>query len=183
MSGGSVKVSTGLKITTVADLARELQEQGEEAFRRNYPRPFLVVIFAPPADIGWGDGETTKTTQSSIKDMGLEKRIKPTKQAIPLINSERDRTDPNITIGRSKHSDIILRSSRISKNHASLTMDKKGGCVVVDNSSANGVIVNGTPLEKNRYYKLNSGDMLAMWRFLFQFVELESILVLLRDKS
>ena len=54
---------------------------------------------------------------------------------------------------------------------------------MLDTSSANGTVVNGTPLEKNRYYKLNSGDMVSMWRYLFQFVELESILILLREKS
>ena len=183
MSGGSVKVSTGMKMASLADLAKELQEQGEEVFRRNYPCPFLVVIFAPPADIGWGNEQTAKTTQSNLKDLGLDTSIKPIKLTIPLHNSERDRANPNITVGRSKNSDIILRSSRISKLHASFTPEKEGGCVLLDTSSANGTVVNGTPLEKNRYYKLNSGDMVSMWRYLFQFVELESILILLREKS
>jgi hypothetical protein len=181
MAGGSVKVSSGMKMASLADLARELREQGDDAFRRRYPCPFLVVIFAPPADIGWSDGETTKKTRTSGEDSGHEERIKPTKQAIPMLAAERDQASPGITIGRSKHSDVILRSSRISKSHATFTPDRKGRCLLMDTSSSNGTIVNGTPLEKDRYYELNSGDMVAMWRYLFQFIELDSLLVLLQS--
>ena len=56
---------------------------------------------------------------------------------------EKLKTKRVITIGRHKDCDILLHSNTISKMHASIERSVKGGYLINDLNSMNGVFVNG----------------------------------------
>lgn len=53
------------------------------------------------------------------------------------------RLDGEVTIGRGQDSDLVLPHMGVSRNHAFLRKLETGEIVVIDNGSANGVLVNG----------------------------------------
>jgi pSer/pThr/pTyr-binding forkhead associated (FHA) protein len=83
-------------------------------------------------------------------------------------------------VGRDLDNDIVIRSARISRRHAAFVIGRQDRCQVVDLDSSNGTVVRGSKLEKFKPLRLRSGDMVAFWRFMFQFVEFKALLAMLR---
>jgi len=160
------------------DLARELRENGEDAFRRDHPHPFLVVVYTPPSDVESKES-TTQETQVDESEPGERRRM--SKRVIPLIKSDPTSSTSRIAIGRARDNDIVIRASKISKQHAAFIPDRGGRYGLMDVGSVNGTVVNSVRLDKNKAVKLKSGDMVALWLYLFQFVDLEPFLILLRN--
>lgn len=65
----------------------------------------------------------------------------------------------SLVVGRSRECDIVLPSDNVSRRHARLTLDSRG-LVVEDLASANGIRVNGTPVEGAAVVK--DGDVLTV---------------------
>lgn len=88
-----------------------------------------------------------------------------------LLLIEGDLDDPEITlsentsIGRSPSNDIVLKESKVSRQHATIHY-RNGQYVLVDLKSSNGVFVNGAKVEEAT---LNDGDELSIGSFKFQF--------------
>jgi hypothetical protein len=64
----------------------------------------------------------------------------------------------HMVIGRSRNCDIILPSAKVSRQHATLTMDD-GELFIEDLGSANGLWKNGQRIEKD---KIASGDIVVV---------------------
>jgi pSer/pThr/pTyr-binding forkhead associated (FHA) protein len=89
-------------------------------------------------------------------------------QLIPL-----DRSDSPValsreivTIGRTSQSDLCIRSSAVSRDHARLLI-APGSVTLVDVSSTNGCFVNDEPVKKQR---LRDGDLVRIGDRSFRFV-------------
>ncbi len=72
----------------------------------------------------------------------------------------------SISIGRSDTNDIVLPSSGISKNHATIIKTDKSWSIV-DNGSANGVFVNGKRVEQ---HKLQFWDEIQVFDYVIKYM-------------
>jgi pSer/pThr/pTyr-binding forkhead associated (FHA) protein len=86
-----------------------------------------------------------------------------------LVEGELDESEfilgENTSIGRSPSNDIVLKESKISRQHASINFHN-GNYVLVDLKSSNGVYVNGKKVEEAA---LKDGDEVSVGSFKFQF--------------
>jgi len=81
-----------------------------------------------------------------------------------------------------KNNDIIIRSPRISKLHASFMQIDDGRYVIMDRGSINGTEVNHSRLIQEEERKLSSGDLIGFWRYQFQFLSPTDLMDLLKQQ-
>jgi serine phosphatase RsbU (regulator of sigma subunit) len=74
--------------------------------------------------------------------------------------------DRSITIGRSPRCDIHLRHEAVSRTHARLE-SRDGGWHLIDDNSANGILVNG---RRTRSTRLTPGDVISIRPFSLNFL-------------
>jgi hypothetical protein len=160
----------------VSDLADELARKGEAVFRRRHPHPFLVVRFSPPDD---PEDVDLQTVETQLSDFDHQERRKPIIKVVPLIKTNRNAFKSKITLGRAKNNDVILRASKVSKVHAAFVIGKDKW-QLMDMGSVNGTVVNGERLEKSQTVKIESGDMLTFWRYVFEYHDLDSFIGILQ---
>lgn len=68
-------------------------------------------------------------------------------------------TNKKITCGRSATNDIRLPDRTVSSHHCDFQLEEKGGYVIVDKGSANGILVNNVPVQSR---KLRDMDILQI---------------------
>ncbi|MFH1918888.1 MAG: FHA domain-containing protein [Planctomycetota bacterium] len=163
----------GLNSVPPRRLTRELEEVGEETFRQRYPCAFLVLALDPgPA----GHDLDLKTTESSLSKFEASAIPSIGARVSPLLKSDRNGYKSKIMVGRARNNDVIIRASKISKLHASFSLDGKGGYSLQDMGSMNGTMVNGERLVGMKRTAVSSGDWISFWRYLFEFVGLDEML-------
>lgn len=69
-----------------------------------------------------------------------------------------------LMVGRTIDNDVYLPSERVSRCHAMITRDGRGGCLVVDMGSTNGTSVNGRPIG-NEPTSVSAEDVLQIGVF------------------
>jgi hypothetical protein len=74
-----------------------------------------------------------------------------------------------LSIGRSRESDIFLEDLALSRLHASIITTGNGSYTLQDKGSANGTKVNGQPVRKNHPYLLCSGDKIQLGQTVLAF--------------
>ena len=164
-----------IETLSVDFLVEQLQKRGEEGFRRKYPHSFLVLRYSPPDESEEADLQTVET---KLSDFDHEDKRKPIVKIIPLEKSNRNAFKTKITLGRAKNNDVIIRASKVSKIHAAFIVGKDSW-QLMDMGSVNGTVVNGERLEKSQSIKLNSGDMISFWRYVFEYHDLDSFVTIL----
>lgn len=142
----------------------ELQQVGDEPFRRLYPWPNLVVI-GMAGDLG--GSRASGTSIINVADSVLE-RGSITGRVFPLVKS-RDAPRGPITIGRTADSDIVIPEYSISRKHCFISQ-VDGLYRISDCGSANGTVVDGVVIEKNKPHKLQGGECLTLGRLLLLFL-------------
>jgi pSer/pThr/pTyr-binding forkhead associated (FHA) protein len=153
--------------------------RGEDGFRHRYPHSFLVLRFSPPDDTEEVDLQTVETKLSNFDH---EEKRKPIVKVVALEKSDRNAFKSKITVGRAKNNDVIIRAAKVSKIHAAFIMSKDDW-QLMDMGSVNGTMVNGERLEKNQSVKLNSGDIISFWRYIFEYHDLDSFVAILSKFS
>jgi hypothetical protein len=174
--------NTGVKTgdaPSVGNLARELDKIGEGAFRQKYQHPFLVVVYKPPGDVV--EEADARTVESRFTDFSPEASKWFIVEAITALKSERCASESCITVGRADSNDIVLSGSNISKRHAEFIKDKDRWHLV-DLGSANGTAVNGNKLKENTKVKIKSKDVIAFWRYTFEFHDTDSFIKFLLEE-
>jgi hypothetical protein len=170
------------------ELANDLKELGEKAFRNLYSHGFLLVKRYPV------DGEDfmfPKTVLSPVVDLEevLErgKAEKPDEDDIPLPGTlialrktDRNAYTTKITVGRAKNNDIVIRASKVSKLHCAFVPRRSGRYDVVDMGSANGTSVNGERLHQNKAVRLRGRDVVSLHRHEFEFLDTDSLIEMLK---
>ena len=167
---------SGLKTIRLQALASELSENGERAFKKKYPGPFLLVVYTPSTNPGLSE-HTVWTRHGQRAAMN---QPAPSK-AIPLLEAQKPRK--KVTVGRADQNDIVIHGSGVSKTHAAFLPGEDGSFRLMDMGSANGTAVNGSFIDENRPVKLTTGDRVSFWWFQFQFVELDAFLKSLREQN
>jgi hypothetical protein len=153
-------------------LAGELKRRGEQSFKNRYPHPFLVVVFMPPEESEQEEHRTRKANLSEYIPRGG--RLSGMK-AIPLVKTSRNVFSSKITVGRATNNDVIIRAQMISKAHATFVLDDGDRVKLMDMGSANGTMLNGKKLKKREMVPVGSGDTITLWRFVFEYQELDGL--------
>lgn len=166
---------SSLETLSVKFLVGQLEKRGEDSFRRKYPYSFLVLRYSPPDDTEEVDLQTVET---KLSDFDHEEKRKPIVKVVPLEKSNRNAFKTKITVGRAKNNDVIIRASKVSKVHAAFIVGKDDW-QLMDMGSVNGTVVNGERLEKSQSVKLSSGDMISLWRYVFEYHDLDSFIAIL----
>ena len=165
----------------LSGLVEELARVGEEEFRRRHSNPFLVLVFAPPRQDFDDEESTVRTEMVSLTEPDTRALQERKKMVVPLRVTGRGRKRKNLVAGRLGSCDIIIREAKVSREHAAF-FERRGRWFVEDLGSSNGTRLNGKRLVPHKAVQLKSGDMIAIWRFMFQFVEFEPFCALLRTK-
>ncbi len=99
----------------------------------------------------------------------IDIREVPAEASMLLIEGDLDESEfilaENTSIGRSPSNDIVLKESKVSRQHAAINYIG-GNYVLVDLKSSNGVFVNGKKIEEAA---LRDGDEVSVGSFKFQF--------------
>ncbi len=139
-------------------------------FIADHPVPFLLVQGTS------GTGPLPFATNvSSLTDLVSQAAPEIFVLQKSLANPYSDR----ISIGRARNCDIVLRDSSVSKLHAHFVADGKGGFVLVDQGSRNGITLNGRPLKGPEL--LTSGDELVFGSVMVEFLDAAAMYRMLCD--
>jgi hypothetical protein len=180
---GQKKASRPPNIATrpLVELAEELQEKGEERFRYAHLHPFLVLLQSPADEPYEPQVKTVDGGPEGPAGLLVSKEELAKEYAVLLTKSPRNSYEARITVGRARNNDIVIRSSKISKIHSVFRKTEEGGYLIEDMGSVNGTAVNGTTIKKDQAVALSDGDVISFWRYIFEFVELETLLQMLHQ--
>jgi hypothetical protein len=148
--------------SSVGELARELEKLGKDAFRQKYPHPFLVEVYRPTGEVPQVD------FSQEVSKWMVMKAVAVAKPGGGISHSE-------VTVGRSKSNDIVLKGSKISKRHSGFFRDGEQW-LLMDMGSVNGTAVNGKRLEDSQKVELKSKNVISFWRYAFEFHEVDSFI-------
>ena len=178
---GRKKETPVMDMQRLSDLAKELDDIGEEAFSRKYPHPFLVLLNAPENASNYIDPGTIETLNGSKDDK--DRAEDPISLAIGLKKAGRNMYESRVTVGRARNNDIVIRSPKVSKLHAAFDRAEDGKSFeMIDMGSVNGTRINAVRLDAKQAVPLSSGDKIAFWRYEFEYMILDSFMVLLRNE-
>ncbi len=170
-----------LDLLSLADLARELEQHGENAFRKKYPHPFLVLLNDPMVVMGRDSHRTIETLSDHLLDQEIHD---PISTAVAVVKSSRNEYTSKITLGRADYSDIRFRSSKLSRLHSAFeSAEGENVWQVIDLGSVNGTWVNRVRLDKKKPRLLTNGDKIGFWRYEFEFMNLDSFIRFLRERG
>lgn len=169
----------GFMSISLDDLAQELRDLGVGTFREKYTCPFLILTYNPQASTEDIEVLTAKTSSYDVQQ-ATRRPVEHTKgmRAAAVYKSDRNLFESKVTIGRAKNNDIIIRERKISKLHSQFIPDADGH-QLVDMGSSNGTVVDGIKLKEGKPFRLKSGHRIAVWRYIFEFVEPEELIKLL----
>lgn len=166
---------------------KELHKTKTDQFVTKYYHGFLVIEQLPVQD-AIEMLIRTIPTQSGIGPTiklppNLMPRLREDFGVVQIIKSNRNSFGDKITLGRAKNNDIVIRSDRISKVHCALTPIGKGHYEIQDMKSRNGTFLNGNKLEPNKPTKLNSGDQIGFWKFVFRYLNAADFVIFLTSQA
>ncbi|MBW1808315.1 MAG: FHA domain-containing protein [Deltaproteobacteria bacterium] len=176
----SEKQASRLKILPGKELTKELLAKGEAAFRHRYNHPFLAIMQEPPSDDEWVDPQTVET---AITELVARAEQGPVLKVVRIVKSSRNVFGSKITVGRAKNNDIIIRASKISKLHAAFIPAGKNKYKLLDMGSSNGTFINGVQLKAKESKVLKSKDEIVLWRYVFEYIEIDDLLKRLRGSG
>ena len=121
-------------------------------------------------EVAAGQGHVAKTPEPPQRaDASTESASTP---ALICLTSDGPRpfalAKGTITIGRSSDCDIQILTHFVSREHARLTVSPRGGVLIEDLGSTNGVFVNSVRIERQ---ELHHGDLVTVGESQFRFLE------------
>ena len=150
-------------------LVEETKEEGAVSFLQKHPEPVLMIVIIPQDDEEdeFMSPKTTET-RSHFFTSSEENKVH-IEWVVPLRKTRKNSFLSKITLGRAKNNDIVLRSSRISKLHCTISKGDDDAYFISDQGSANGTLVNGLKIKEKTPVKLKDGDTIKIWHFVFRY--------------
>jgi hypothetical protein len=159
-------------------LVQELRELGPERFAAAHPHPFLVTLRARPPIEGVLSFRTVAVSRHRLA--GAPARISLASElCYPVRKTSRNPYSSQITLGRARNNDVIIRMQEVSKGHAALFNRGDDVWGIQDLGSTNGTMVNDERVSTSNRSDLGDGDVLSLGAAVMQFLSVESLLVLL----
>jgi hypothetical protein len=116
------------------------------------------AVGMPAPNAGYSDADKTMLrSPGSATGIGIV-RVEEGKEPGKVYEIRKDQ----LTIGRSRESDIFLEDLAVSRFHASILNLGNGIYALKDEGSANGTKVNGQPVNKYQTYPLQEGDHIQL---------------------
>lgn len=98
---------------------------------------------------------------SSAVGQRLEILTETDKVSYLMFNNSKVKLVAKITIGRDTKNDIVIDNKLASRRHA-VIQKIKDAYFLKDEGSTNGTFLNGKPIPKDKYVKLNSQDKITI---------------------
>jgi hypothetical protein len=141
---------------------------GPGGFLRRFPHPFLVIV---GSEADQGLGFTTGVTHLD----SLSPDAPDILEVVPVLKAVGNPYPDQISVGRARNCDVVLRDSSVSKLHAHFR--RRGARLeLIDRASRNGTFVNGNRLEHDQAADVAVGDMLQFGTVETQFVDAAELL-------
>ncbi len=160
-------------ITYWRGLVRELTF---EEFIEEYPYPFLLrkrmtrtLNRGQPGDF---DDLAFKTDVVDLEVVPSRSVGRMTgAKVVAVVKSDRNPFAGQISVGRAKNCDIILRDASVSKNHAYFTGVERSSAELIDTDSQNCTRVNSKPIKPREPTRVESGDTIIFGSVITQFLD------------
>ncbi|HOX42360.1 MAG TPA: FHA domain-containing protein [Myxococcota bacterium] len=169
--------SSELASLPLSALQGELETQGEAPFRRAHPHAYLLVLFAPPS---FDEPARAGTRQSRIPELALPSMRPDIRRVIELRPGPQ--SQGRVRVGRTPDNELVIPSTWISKRHAAF-VPHRAGLALEDLGSVNGTLLNGAKLVAHRAYRLETGDKIALWRYVFEYLDPDALILMLREPT
>lgn len=106
----------------------------------------------------------------------------PATEVFPVTKAKDNPFPDQISVGRTRNCDVVLRSPSVSKLHAHFSRDPDGGLHLVDNGSQNGTRVNGKLLYEREPFRVASGDVIQFGRLTTTLLDAAGLFDMLRGQ-
>lgn len=137
----------------IVELARVLSR---DRFVAQVPNLLLVISDISPDSQPMG-------FQTVAASPSAHRRPPPRGPAMEVLEVAKAKGNPypdQISVGRTRNCDVVLRHRSVSKLHAHFRRDPGGRLRLVDNGSQNGTRINGTLLKEGEQPLVSAGDVL-----------------------
>lgn len=141
-------------------LAQKAQSMDEAEFVEAYPRPGLRVVYR-----GDAEGDAPASERSGVQLLTVAVKSAGILRYLTRVAFVAKRPGAPfahlISVGRSNNNDITLAVESVSKVHGYIVVEEDR-YRFTDHGSTNGSKLNGHPLETNKKYTLEDGDVLHL---------------------
>lgn len=107
----------------------------------------------------------------------------PTAEVFEVVKAPGNPYPDQISVGRTRNCDIVLRNPSVSKLHAHFRVNEAGSPVLVDNGSQNGTRVNGRLLVENQPQPVAVGDMIQFGRMSTTLLDAARLFDIVREQA
>jgi len=155
-------------------------------FIEDHPHPFLLrrrlTRTAPVMGVNqastsdWNDVMQYNTDVVDVEQIPTRSVGRLTgSKIVPILKSDRNPFSGQISVGRAKNCDIILRDQTVSKHHAYFRVLGPTSAEIVDMSSQNTTRVNGAPATPGQPQVVHSGDTITFGGVACLFLDADSL--------
>jgi FHA domain len=143
-------------VTDLASALRALANQlsREQFLERTRGRYLIVSASTNNANLAFHTAIASQANLVRAAAEALQRRV------LELHKSDRSPFS-NISVGRTRNCDVVLREPSVSKLHAHFLV-RDGAWQLVDRGSANGTMLNGKKLAANKPSPVKAGDEIVL---------------------
>ncbi|WP_437732435.1 FHA domain-containing protein [Sorangium sp. So ce1335] len=107
----------------------------------------------------------------------------PTSEVYEIAKAKGNPYPDQISVGRTRNCDVVLRNPSVSKLHAHFRLDAQGQLVLIDNGSQNGTRVNGKLLAENEPHAVAVGDVIQFGRLTTSLLDAARLFDIVREQA
>ncbi|WP_437764171.1 FHA domain-containing protein [Sorangium sp. So ce281] len=107
----------------------------------------------------------------------------PASEVFQLVKAKGNPYLDQISVGRTRNCDVVLRHPSVSKLHAHFRRNEQGQLVLIDNGSQNGTRVNGKLLSESEPQEVSVGDVLQFGRLTTSLLDAAALFDLVREQA
>ncbi|WP_437673482.1 FHA domain-containing protein [Sorangium sp. So ce131] len=107
----------------------------------------------------------------------------PASDVFEIVKAKGNPYPDQISVGRTRNCDVVLRHPSVSKLHAHFRQDAQQRLVLIDNGSQNGTRVNGKLLSENEPQEVAVGDVLQFGRLTTSLLDASRLFDLVREQA
>ncbi|WP_236644235.1 FHA domain-containing protein [Sorangium cellulosum] len=107
----------------------------------------------------------------------------PTSEVFEVAKAKGNPYPDQISVGRTRNCDVVLRHPSVSKLHAHFRQNAQGQLVLIDNGSQNGTRVNGKLLSENEPAEVAVGDVIQFGRLTASLLDAARLFDVVREQA
>ncbi|WP_437956537.1 FHA domain-containing protein [Sorangium sp. So ce119] len=107
----------------------------------------------------------------------------PASEVFEVVKAKGNPYPDQISVGRTRNCDVVLRNPSVSKLHAHFRLDAQGQLVIIDNGSQNGTRVNGKLLTESEPHAVAVGDVIQFGRLTTSLLDAARLFDMVREQA